>query len=379
MEIRCSKEELFAGVQAVERIVATRSTLPIVGNILFETEKNGIKISANNLEMGLEISIPAGVKGEGAILIPAKTLGGIVAKLPNEEISIKATEKGAVRLSYKKSNISINSLPAEEFPALPKLKDAKSISIQPKTFIEMVKHTAFAVSQSDDKYVLNGVLIETGKSGQEKDESNFRMVATDGYRLAKIGQKIPGTLAVSSVIIPAKALAEVSRMLQGSEDGSLQMNISNEQASFVYKDVYLVSRMIQGQFPDYKQVIPKSSEAKFIVDKKALLEAAERAAVIASGSSNIIKFVMKDGSLHLVANAPDVGSADESVEIESSSSINYGIAFNVRLITDVLKIIDTEKISLEFSGTLSPGIIRPVDGPDYTYIIMPIRTTDTAA
>lgn len=379
MDINCVKEDLAAGVSAVERIVLTRSTLPIIGNVLFEAMKDGLKLSANNLEMGLEVTIPAKIKEEGAILIPARTLGGIVSKLPNEAINIRANEKGVVKISYKQSNVNINGLPSEEFPMLPKIKESKTITIETKTFVDMVKQTVFSVSQSEDKYVLNGVLLETGKSSQEKDESNIRLVATDGYRLAKRGGNIGGNPEKAAVIVPAKALIEVSRILQGKESGELKISISNEQIAFKFKDVYMISRLIQGQFPDYKQVIPKNSEVKIEANTKLFLDAAERTAVIASGSSNIVKINTKDGKLHIVANTPDVGSADEIVDAEMKGEAKAPIAFNVRLLTDVLKVIDTEKISLEFSGPVNPGIIRPLGGADYLYIIMPIRTAETNA
>lgn len=379
MDIKCFRDDLYSGVQSVERIVSTRSTLPIVGNVLFETVKEGIKISANNLEMGIEINIPATIKTEGAALIPAKTFANMVSKLPSTDISIKRDDKGIVKVSYKKSRFNINSMSADEFPLLPKLKETKTISISTKTFTEMAKQTIFSVSASEDKYVLNGVLFETGKNAQGKGSSNIRMVATDGFRLASRGETVQGITENLSVIVPAKALSEVMKIIQGGEDGDLKINMSSEQISFRHKNSYLVSRLIQGQFPDYKQVIPKSGETKITVDTKPFLESSERAAVIAGGSSNIIKLKVEEGSLHLIANTPDVGNVDEVLDVEVTGPSRDAIAFNVRLITDVLKVIDSEKVTLEFSGPLSPGVIRPVGGADYVYIIMPIRTTDTAA
>jgi len=379
MEVFCAKDDLFGGVQAVERIVSTRSTLPIIGNILFETKKDGIKLSANNLEMGLEVTLPASVKEEGSVLIPAKTLAGIVSKLPATNINIRKTDKGSVKIAYKQSTFNINSLSTDEFPLLPKIKESKAISISPKIFTDMVKQTAFSVSTSEDKYILNGVLLETGKTPQEKDESNLRMVATDGFRLAKIGGTIAGAVQQTSVIVPAKALLVVSRILQSRGDEDLKINISNEQITFKYKDTYLVSRLIQGQFPDYRQVLPRSSEVKLTADTKALLEAAERAAVIAGSSSNIVKLKIEQGKLHIIAISPDVGSVDEVVDVEMKGEAKAHVAFNVRLITDVLKVMDSEKAMLEFSGPVSPGIIRPAGEDNYIYIIMPIRTTDAAS
>lgn len=376
MELSCSKENLLSGVQAVERIVSTKTTLPIIGNVLFETVKEGIKLSANNLEMGLEVFINADIKKEGSILVPARTLGGIVSKLPSTDIHLNTTEKGIVKISYKQSNFNINGLSPDEFPVLPKIKESKPVKIAPKTFIDMAKQTVFAVSTSEDKYILNGVLLEMGKSQVDKDESNIRMVATDGFRLARRGEKIPGVVQNASVIVPAKALAEVIRMIQG-QDEDLVMNISTEQISFKYKDSYLVSRLIQGQFPDYKQVIPKSTEITMIAGTAALEEACERAAVIASGSLNIVKLKIQDGKLHIIASTPDVGNIDEVLDVEIKGSSESMIAFNVRLILDVLKNIGSEKTAIEFTGPLNPGLIKPFGGDDYLYIIMPMKTMDT--
>jgi len=379
MEFSCTKEDLFDAVQTVERIVSTRSTLPIIGNILFETTKSGIKMSANNLEMGMEANIPAKISKEGSVLIPAKTIGGIVTKLPASNVNFKVTEKGIVKISYKESHLNVRGLPSDEFPILPKIKEGRIFSLNPQVFSSMVEQTIFAVSSSEEKYVLNGILLELGRGDMPGDTSNIRMVATDGYRLARRGEKISGQIGAGvKAIIPAKALNEVSRMLQDGGGSEVKMTIASEQIAFKYKDLYLVSRLIQGQFPDYKQVIPKGSEAKIEADVKSLLEAAERAAVIASGSANIVKFEIKGSKLHLSANTPDVGSADEVVDVSVKGKTAAQIAFNIRLITDALKAIDEDKVLIELSGPLSPGIIRPIDGPDYVYIIMPIRTSETA-
>ena len=158
MEFVCQKEGLADGVSTVERIVSTRSTLPIIGNILFETTKTGIKLSANNLEMGIELTVQAKVIKEGSVLIPAKTLGGIAAKLPDGEIGFKLKDKGLITITYKKSSFNIHGLPPDEFPQMPKVKDPKQFSLEAKLMTEMLKQTVFATSTSEEKYVLNGVL-----------------------------------------------------------------------------------------------------------------------------------------------------------------------------------------------------------------------------
>jgi DNA polymerase III subunit beta len=379
MEFSCEKKELQSGVNAVEKIVATRSTLPIIGNLLFEAQKTGIKISANNLEIGMEIGIKANVTKEGSALLPAKTLGGIVSKLPDAKIGFKLSENGTVRINYNQSNFNLHALPADEFPALSKVKEGKSFSVDPEIMADMIKQTIFAVSGSEEKYVLTGVLLEAGKSTQAGDTTNLRLIATDGYRLAKRGEKIelkgdPGI----SVIVPAKALQELAKIIDVKEKGEIKVNISNEQISFKHNDVYLVSRLIQGQFPDYRQVIPKKCATKVELGTSELLRAAERAAVIAAGSANVSSFEVKGGKLYVTANTPDVGSVTEVINAEVKGTEKARVSFNIRLITDVLSVIEDDKVVLELGEGLSPGVIRPENGKEYLYIVMPIRTQEGA-
>lgn len=379
MEFVCDKKDLQNGVSAVERIVTTRSTLPIIGNILFEAGKQGLNISANNLEMGIKLGIKAKVTKDGAVLLPAKTLGGIVSKLPEKKVGFKLSEKGTIKISYERSHFNVHTLPPDEFPVLPKVKEGKTFSVDPKVFASMVRQTIFSVSGSEEKYVLTGVLLEVGKGSQAGDDSNIRLVATDGYRLAKRGEKIKnlGTETNLSVIIPAKTLQELSRILEmGKGEEELKVTVSSDQISFKYMDIYLVSRVIQGQFPDYKQVIPKKGATKIDLDSGAFLEAAERTAVIAAGSANIVRFEVREESLHLSASTPDVGTIDEVIPAEVRGDKKGQVAFNIRLIIDMLKSVEAEKVVLELTESLGPGTLKEGGKDDYLYIVMPIRTQE---
>jgi DNA polymerase-3 subunit beta len=378
MEFSCEKKVLQSGVSIVEKIVTTKSTIPIIGNILFEAGKNKIKLSANNLEMGIELELPAKVNKDGAVLIPAKTLAGLVAKLPETEIGFKLTEKGTIKLSYQRSNLSVHTLPPDEFPSLAKVKDGKSFKIGAATLKGMIKQTLFAVSASEDKYVLTGVLLETGKSTLVGDTTNIRLIATDGYRLAKRGEKSKGISdSQAGAIVPAKALQELLRIIDlEEEDQEVEITIGSEQASFRYAQAQLISRLIQGQFPDYKQVVPKKSTTKLTVNAAQLLAAAERAAVIASGSANIVRFEVRGNQLYLSASTPDVGTVEEVIEAEVKGENKTQVAFNIRLIADMLKVIEGERVTLELTEALGPGVMKQEDKADYLYIVMPIRTQD---
>lgn len=375
MEFTCEKKDIQSGVSSVEKIVATRSTLPIIGNILFEANKHGLKLSANNLEIGIEIGVKAKVSKEGAILLPAKTLAGVVSKLPDSTIGFRLNENGTVRIAYKQSQFNLHALPADEFPELPKIKEVRSLTVDSELFLSLLKQVIFAVSSSEEKYVLAGVLIETGKSGLPGDSSNLRVVATDGYRLAKRGAKIGQTANNEiSAIIPAKAAQEIIRICENRQPGEIKIGLAQEQISFQFEDVYLVSRLIQGKFPDYKQVIPKKSSTQITLTTKELLAAAERVAVVASGSANVTRFEVKNKTVHISAQTPDIGSIDEALEAEIKGEEKIQAAFNIRLIIDALKVISADKIVFELNEGLSPGVIKPEGEIDYLYIVMPIRT-----
>lgn len=373
MEFTCEKKDIQNGVSLAERIVATRSTLPVIGNILLEADKNGLKLSANNLEIGIELNVRAKVLKGGAVLLPAKTLAGIVSKLPNIKVGFKVSGDGKICISYDQSSFNVHTLPPDEFPLLPKIKEGKSITVDPKLFYSMIKQTIFSVSNSEDKYILTGILMEVNKG----DSANtLKMVSTDGYRLAKSEGKVKSAKAGSiSVIVPARALQEVLRMLEReAENEELEITVSPDQVSFKYSDIYLVSRLIQGQFPDYKQVIPKKSALKISLNTKLFLEAGERAAVIASGSANVVRFEIREGKFHLSANTPDVGTIDEILETDIKGKEKTQVSFNIRLITDVLRVIETGNTIVEFSESLGPGVFREEGGGDFVYIVMPIRT-----
>jgi DNA polymerase-3 subunit beta len=317
------------------------------------------------------------VSKEGSISLPAKTLSGIVSKLPETAVSFKLAENGTMKIAYDQSQFNLHSLPPDEFPALPKVKDGKTVSVDPAVFISMVKQTIFSVSNSEEKYVLTGILLEVGRSPISGDPSNIRMVATDGYRLAKRGEKIElkGDQTLS-LIVPARALSEAVKMVETGKGADLKITASVEQISFRYGEAYVVSRLIQGQFPDYRQVIPKKSMTKVTINTKEFLKAAERAAVIASGSANVTAFEVKSGKLYLTANTPDVGNVTEVISADIKGGDKAKASFNIRLITDVLNAIGTEKVVIEFGEGLSPGVIRPDGLTDYLYIVMPIRTQE---
>jgi len=372
MEFKCVKADLHNAIQIAEKAVSARSTLPIIGNILLEVADGKLKLSSNDLEIGIELSIDANVKQEGAVLVPAKMFSSVVSNLSDGEISFKVDENNSILITVNKVKQTLPGLAIDDFPVLHKLAKGDSFSIEAEVLRELIKQTIIAVSMDDAKQFLNGVLIE-------KEKNELRFIATDGFRLAKKTATLSETSLVGfSVIVPSRALQEISRILQQEDyQGVVDVQLTKEQISVQFKSIYFVSRLIQGQFPDYRQVIPKDQKTKVTILRKNLLDASVRASTYASAAANIIKLEMVDQQLLITASTSSIGSSSELIDVQKDGDNMQPIAFNVRLILDVLKNIAEDNIVITLNGTLSPGVIMPKDSKDFTYVVMPIRTAET--
>ena len=373
MKFKCAKDDLVNAVLAVEKAVAVRSTLPIIGNILIEAEENGLKFSANDLEMGIEMVIDAAISEKGSILAPAKTISGIVTKLPDGEVNVETEKNNQIKIVCGRSKFNIHGLATDEFPMLQKINTGIDLRIEAEELKEMIKQTIIAVSFDESKHVLNGIYVEV-------DESEIKFIATDGYRLAKrIATLKEKTKEGIQVIVPTKAMMEISKVLtQEDFHGAVDITITKDHIAFNFDKVYLIVRLIQGKFPDYKQVVPAATKTEITMSRKDLFEAAERASIIASSSANIIKIETVDEKLLITANTANVGDASELLDIKIDGEKDIKIAFNVRLIMDVLKNIDEDNITLSLNSSLSPGLVKPKEDNEYIYVIMPIRTAEVA-
>jgi DNA polymerase-3 subunit beta len=369
MEFRCVKTDLNSALQIVEKAVSVRSTLPVVGNILLEATAVGLKLSSNDLEIGIELLLDANIVTEGAVLAPAKTLSSIVSKLSEGEVTFKVDENNSILITSKQSKFNIHGLPVDDFPALHRLSKGETLKIEADTLRKMISQVIIAVSLDEAKQFLNGILIE-------KDKNELRFVATDGFRLArKISALHEDSASGLSIIVPSRALNEINRILQQEDyQGLVELVVTREQVSFQFKSIYFVSRLIQGQFPDYNHVIPADQKTRITISRKDLQEAAERASIIASSSANIIRLEMVDQRLLITANTSSIGNVSELVDIQKEGEDMQPIAFNVRLILDAIKNIPEDSIVITLNGATSPGVITPRGDKDFTYVVMPIRT-----
>lgn len=368
MKIICSKENLLYGVQTVQKAVSNKNPLPILSGIHLKTQGNNLIFTATDLEIGIECIIPVTVLEEGSVVIPAKYIIEIARKLPDTKIEILVNnENNLTTIKYGQSEFNIVGSNGDEFPVLPDIESDFNYALSIDLFKNMIRQVVFATSVDDNRPIFTGALLDI-------EDDNIVLVATDTHRLAFRKGKInfEENNNQVSVVIPGRTLNEISK-LANSSDEKIFITITENQILFKLTDVCLVSRLIDGNYPNYKQVIPNDFTTKLRVKTRELLEAVERASLLAKEGSNIVKINIEENKLIINLNSPDVGRIHEEISIYNQGENNL-IAFNSKYIIDVLKVIDAEEIYIEMSGSLSPGVITPVDNENYLYLILPVRT-----
>ena len=364
MKVSCTQENLAKGLGIVGRSVGIRSTLPVLNNILLKTEKGGLKLSATDLEIGIHTWIGAKVDQEGAITCPARLLLDYINT--NNDKKINLGLKGlTLHLESEHYKANIKGIEASEFPLIPEVKKDTEIEILTQDLGRAIAKTIIACALDESRPVLAGVFVH---GGGEK----LKMVATDSYRLAE--QTFPLTKKISSdisLIIPQRTMAEVSRILS---DGAEKVKIypGENQVEFLIDKTSIVSRLIEGAFPDYEQIIPKTIQTKLQTKAASFANAIKMASLFARESANNIKLKIEKNKIEVLAVSPQVGDNVSDVN-GTVSGDKIEIAFNAKFILDVLSVLLAEKINLEFSGPLAPAILRAEKEPNYLYVIMPLR------
>lgn len=361
MKLKMNKDDLLTGIQIVQNVVSSKATLPILSNILLESNNNILKLNATDLDIGISCEIPVETVEEGAITIPAKRFSDIVKELPLGDITIYAKKNNQIDIEGKNCRFKLNGLPKEEFPKFPEFKDNEVIRIPQIDLKEMFKLTSFAASHEESRYVLNGVLMELS-------DDIMRIVATDGRRLAKIERKLTSSIKKEiSVIIPIKAVQEINRNLK--DEGEVSFIVGSNQVLFDIEGVLIATRVIEGEFPNYNQVIPKQIKTKVTVNTKDLLYTIKRANLLATPDFQAVKFEIFTDKMVVSKNTPDVGESREEISIDYDGS-EFIVGFNPVFLIDFLKNINRETIGIEFLGPDKPAVIR-LD--DYLYLALPMR------
>ncbi|MFZ3172603.1 MAG: DNA polymerase III subunit beta [Carboxydocellales bacterium] len=367
MKIYASRENLLYGVNIVQRAVATKNPQPILSGILLTAEGDALKFTATDLEMGIECTVPVTVVEPGSVVVTAKYLSEVVRKLPDIRIELEVNSSNySTNIRYGESEISIHGLSPEDFPILPKLDREKTVVINGSMFRNMIRQVAIAASSDLSRPIFTGVLMDI--SGEQ-----LTLVATDTHRLAYRRGKISSSHNIDnlSVIIPGKTISEISKI--ASEESQVQLTFTENQLLFEIDNICLISRLINGQFPNYNQVIPQGYKTRIRIKSKEFLESMERASLITKEGSSVVKICVEELSINITSNSPDIGRVYEQLPIFLEGE-QTNIAFNSRYLLDVLKVVDDEEVYLELTGSLSPGIVKPAGNQNYIYLILPIRT-----
>ena len=366
MRFQCPQDQLLRGVQTVGRAISPRASMPILGNILLEAAKNSVKMTATDLELGIECLIPAEVSRDGSVTLPARILTDIVANLPESPVSVAVAEGEAkAAITCESVKFEVLGLPAADFPVLPSGSGEALVRIDGGLLRTMIRQTSFAVSTDETRPFLTGVyLIAEGNTSQ--------LVATDGGRLAlRRAQISPEIRTKVAAIVPGKTMAELIRVL-GASEGDVSIASQDNQLVFALPGMRVISRLIAGQFPNYEQVIPKEYKQRIRVGAERLLRAVRRASITARDSANVVRLTADDGTLTITSNTPDVGTAREDIPVQLEGDA-IPVAFNAKFLLDALSNIDAADVFFDLTGPLSPGALKPVEHGDYVYVLAPVR------
>jgi len=361
MKFKVEKNILINAIQTVQNVISAKSALPILSNILIETQQKGISLTATDLDIGITCVIPVDIQEPGAITIPAKRFSDIIKEFPLDQISVTTKKNNLMTIDSDMCQFKIMGLGGEEFPKLPEFKDKKVIKLGQSTLKEMLALTSFAVSYDESRYILNGTLFKIS-------QGVLTLVSTDGKRLAIAEKKLGGESDIDlHIIVPIKTIHELNRNLQ--DEGELSLVVGSNQALFDLGAVVVISRLIEGEFPDYKQVVPPASENKMKVGRSQFLLAVKRAALLATPDYQGVKLEVFKNKLVVSKSTPDVGESREELAVEYQGR-ELAIGFNPTYLIDILKNLNEETVSLELTDSEKPGVIR-ISG--YIYIVLPMR------
>ena len=374
MKVSCLQENLARGLSTVARAVATRSTLPVLANVLLATDNGRLRLTATNLELGISCWIGAKIDEEGSTTAPARTLVDLVNTLPNDRVEMELVVRTqTLKVRCGSFNNDLKGIDAQEFPPLPQATEEEGVSLNVEDLKEMINQVAFAASTDDARPVLTGVLLEI-------DNGQLTLAAADGFRLSvrKAHLSSPGTGKLRA-IVPARALAELGRILSdGDETVTMILPPARGQVLFRSKNVELVSQLIEGNFPDYQGIIPATSATRTVLPTSSFLKACKAADIFAREAAHSARLRITPGSdlepgrVLVSATSAETGS-NETVVDATVEGGPIEIAFNVRFLVDVLGIIDTPNVALETNTASSPGVLRPVGREDFLHVVMPMH------
>jgi len=374
MKVRIGRDELLTGLQRVQGVVEKRNTMPILSNILIEAKQEGAEIVATDLEIGMRGHYKATVLKPGGITLSARKLYEIIKELPSGEIELDSGDNNWTTISAGKSHFKIVGQPSSDYPALPAIEREGLTPLSGAGLLELIRKTLFAAGDNDARYILNGLLV-TLISSEKK--TTLRLVGTDGHRLAVAEQDLGKTGAKGApqeikAIIPKKAAHEMRRLLEEGGDGEPLIGFTKNLMIFRKSGLLLTSRLMEGNYPNYQQVIPKESNKKIGINRVDLESALRRVSVLSKDKASAVKLSFAPGRMTLFSSNPDFGEATEEMPAQyEGEALNTG--FNARYLLDVFAVMDGENISLQMDSPLSPCLIQEAESPGFKCVVMPIK------
>jgi DNA polymerase-3 subunit beta len=368
MKVLINQQVIAFGLNMVSRAINPNNTLPILNNILLEAKEGKLHFSSTNLEIAIKLSVDAKVMQEGSLTIPAKLISNYVNLLPNEELELEMLEDLSLEIKSTKSDTKIKGLKADDYPTIPEIKEEKSFKINAKALEKAINETVFASSLNSSRPILSGIYFSV-----EKDKVTF--VATDSHRLAEKIIKLPTSYEEGfSCIVPAKTMQELAKILNNFEKDEVSISVSKNQILFVVDNIYLTSRLIEGNFPDYKKIIPTESKTSITVKTSDISLALKRIILFAREVNNSIhlEFDPQNKQVTISTDETRIGEEKTKLDIEITGELNK-ISLNSQYMIDVLAVRDGENIVIELNEKHSPVKIRPEKSDDYIYIIMPLK------
>lgn len=364
MKLAVTKEALLEGLQRIQNVVSNRATLPVLSNALLEASGEGLRLTTTDLEVGIRCTIPATVEKPGATTLPARRLAAIVRELPSTEIVIEVDAKNVATIRCGSSFFKIYGLPHDEFPRFPTFDEAKSFTLKQAELRDGLRKTSYAISSDETRYVLNGILFSLV-------DNKLTLVATDGRRLALFDSDIEFPKSHErDFILPTKAVTELQRIL--GEDGDVVISTNENLASFEVNGAQLSSKLVEGNYPNYRQVIPAEAKERITLEKDALLNCVRRVSLLSNEKTSSVRLNFTKNNLDVTANTPEVGEAKESMAINYRGK-DVSIAFNPEFLMDPLRNLPNDEVFLELIDEMSPGVLK-INSP-FLYVIMPMRVS----
>lgn len=374
MKFKINRDHFANGLQQVLNVVGTRATMPILSNVLIQAESGHLSLTTTNLDLGIRCRIKAEVEQSGGITLPVRKLATIVRALPNSQVEVDASSGNQAKITSGGSLFRMMGISQDEFPPLPSFADQHEFHLSQDKLSRMLKSVSYAQSTDENRYILNGVYFIF-------EDNAMTLVATDGRRLAMIGEEMEvGEDNAGSLILPAKTVAELQRLMGQGE--SVKITFNERQVAFEIKiddsaaegglidSTYLVSKIVEGNYPNYRQVIPKETENRIKIERELLADCVQRAAYMTSDKNHSVKMKMSDNLLEITGSSPEFGESHESMAIAYEGA-EVRVAFNPGFLLDPLKALTQDEIYFEFKDELSPGVFKTLD--NFKCVIMPLR------